>query len=84
MKGLVFTIILCSAIISEHGRDISRSRYLEFQIHGPVRFAEDVARIVIPEKFRAQHRATAEQFATKFGCVLEWSTPEARTRATRS
>ena len=54
---------------------VKLSKYLEFQIHGPVRFAEDVAKIVIPEKYRAKHEALAKEFAATFHCALEWPGP---------
>jgi hypothetical protein len=28
------------------------SQYLEFQVHGPIRFSQDVAAVVVPERFR--------------------------------
>lgn len=60
--------------------EVQLSQYLEFQVHGPVRFASDVSKVVIPEKYRKNDDALAlaEQFAAQFECALEWASPAER------
>ena len=60
--------------------EVQLSQYLEFQVHGPIRFASDVSKVVIPEKYRKKDDvlALAEQFAAQFECALEWASPAER------
>jgi hypothetical protein len=50
------------------------STYLEFQVHGPIRFAHDVASVMVPKRFRRDKAMVArvEQFSGQFGIAVAW------------
>ena len=41
--------LICAHVAAGHAK---LSQYLEFQVHGPIRFEQDVAAVVIPERLR--------------------------------
>lgn len=46
--------------------------YKEAQIHGPLRFREDVSYCVVPESLKGTYKAQAMAFAEKHGISLLW------------
>jgi len=59
-------------ILAQSGGQLRNNQYREVQIHGPVRFGEDIARIVAADEIPRDQRGKVEQFAEKNGIPLEW------------
>ena len=54
------------------------SKYLEFQVHGPVRFREDAAALCLPRRLRGDPVVAplVQQFSAKYDVFVDWY-PEA-------
>jgi hypothetical protein len=67
--------------------EVQLTQYLEFQVHGPIRFAEDVASVVVPESLRqvqvsmpasptpVKLVSLVEKFCRKFDTMVDWAPP---------
>ena len=72
---LIFTISGegVEATVGVQGRArAGRQSYKEVQVHGPLRFAADIALLVMPERLRSAEAHAAATFTEKFGVPVLW------------